>query len=169
MLRRFKRNSSRAGVDFNDKPSQEEENQKWNSSLFYLQLEGPSSSLTMLIVILEPICGTCNMTKTETPHGFEKYFHSWYKVGGASPPEKNTTESVSGPKFTTANAWSQQMNHWGWIIQRCACENSFLNSKELIDFWFLMPLNKCSMIRVKREKGKRHCWPQAELLLERSK
>lgn len=72
----------------NHKPSQEEENQKWNSSLFYLELEGPPSSLTMLKVIWEVICATCNVTKTETPHGLEKCFQSWHKVGGASPPER---------------------------------------------------------------------------------
>jgi len=65
----------------------------------------------MLEVILEPICPTRNMTKTETPTEFEKCLQSWHKVGGLSPPEKNRAQSVSGPKFTTADAWSQQMNH----------------------------------------------------------
>lgn len=39
-------------------------------------------------------------------------------------PEKNTNGSVLDSKFTTANAGSQQMNYWGWIIQWWAFENS---------------------------------------------
>lgn len=99
----------------NHKPRQEEENQKWNSSLFSLQLEGPTSSLTMLEVVLEPIGATWNMTKTEKPHWFEKCFESWHEVGelpqSRRTPENNTAESVPGSKVTPANAWSQQMNH----------------------------------------------------------
>lgn len=43
-------------MDFvNHKPSQQEENHKYNSSLFSLQLEGPPSSLMLLKMVLEPI------------------------------------------------------------------------------------------------------------------
>lgn len=68
----------------NHEPNREEENQKWNRSLFSLPLEGPPSSLTILKVVLELVGATCNMTKAETLYRFKKKLQEWAQSWSSS-------------------------------------------------------------------------------------